>query len=312
MQAEAVGYTTSYIPTTSAPVTRAADLLRYPIASVTGFDQTKGSLQLDYILEGATSGFSAPAQFIGASPHTDFIDLDEFNTGSTTAPPLNTASAHAGGVNVGNCIFSPVAVGAGAVHRGASSWALGGVMNGAHDGVASTGNSGTVGSLPTIVNLTIGGPVNFQSPVSLWARRVRCWPRALSPAELVTETFVPGPTSALSCGPMLADGVVTDATNNSANIRRRVQVSAVSGVTDIVVAIPGSYFGAAETPIPAPLTIAAASVEYPSGVFYQLFASGSPSLTITPGATMTRFDPLSITIPAGDHFWVKLFVRWTP
>jgi hypothetical protein len=134
----------------------------------------------------------------------------------------------------------------------------------------------------------------------------------LSQAELINETAYDSPTATLSCGPMLADGVVTDTTNNSMNVRRHVQVPIRTAVRNIVVAIPGSFFNPEENPIPTPLTIAAATIEYPAGVFYKLYVGGSASLTVVPGATMARFDPLAITIPAGAEFWVKLFIQWTP
>lgn len=114
------------------------------------------------------------------------------------------------------------------------------------------------------------------------------------------------------CGSPLSDGVRTDTTSNSMNVRRGAMAPASCDITDIVVAIPGSYFGAFEYTMPTPWTVVAASIEYPAGTFYPLFANGSASLAVIPGRTMARFDPCPITVPAGQKFWVKVFLTWTP
>ena len=188
-QVESIGYVTSYIPTTTAAVTRAADALSYPIASVTGFDQTKGSLALDYILEGVVTGYAAPVQFIGANGATDYLDADRYSLGSATTPTLVWADAAVASTVVVNCTYDGgVPVPAGPVQRGASSWALGNVMMAAHNGAPATSNSGNAPSLPAVSVLTIGGPMAYQYPVSQWARRVRYWPRQLSQVELIGVT----------------------------------------------------------------------------------------------------------------------------
>jgi hypothetical protein len=84
-------FMSSYIPTLSAAVTRAGDVLSYPIASVTGFDATKGTLVHEYILEGTPVGFSAPAALVGANVNADLIIPDGYANGTVTAPVLNRA-----------------------------------------------------------------------------------------------------------------------------------------------------------------------------------------------------------------------------
>ena len=183
-QVEAIGYMTSYIPTTTAAVTRAADALSYPIASVTGFDQTKGSLMLEYILEGAvTPSYNAPAQFVGASSATDFIDVDE-----QAYPNLASLSVTVGGTVITGAGYGTLPLPLNVVHKGAASWAINAFINGAHDGSAAASTSGPAASLPVIVALTVAGPMHYQAPVSQWARRVRYWPRQLSQAELISVT----------------------------------------------------------------------------------------------------------------------------
>ena len=189
-QAEALGYPTSYIATTSAAASRSADVLRYPIASVTGFDPTKGSLALDYILAGARLGLNAPAQFVGASAVTDFIDVDEFaGTGAPSVPNLAGVVDLVGGSAVAYALYGALGVPANVLHKGAVSWAQGAAVLGAHDGVATTSSTGTATSLPVITNLTIAGPERGVVPlVSLWALGVQYWPRQLNQSELIART----------------------------------------------------------------------------------------------------------------------------
>jgi hypothetical protein len=188
-QSEAIGYTTSYIPTTGATASRAADALSYPIASVTGFDATKGSLAHEYIIEGAVVSFNAPAQLLGANPANDVIDVDEYaNSGTAIAPNLAACGLFVGGTILTYGAFAAVPVPANVVHRGASAWSSGLAMIGAHDGVGTTSSAGSATSVPVIANLSIGGIERGQPMVSQWARRIRYWPRALSQSELIMVT----------------------------------------------------------------------------------------------------------------------------
>ena len=57
---------------------------------------------------------------------------------------------------------------------------------GALQGVAPFAWDGS--AVPTIVSLSFGGQIGFQYQVSLWARRVRYWPRVLSNTELQLVT----------------------------------------------------------------------------------------------------------------------------
>jgi hypothetical protein len=162
--------------------------LSYPIASVTGFDATKGTLVHEYILEGTPVGFSAPAALVGANVNADLIIPDGYANGTVTAPVLNRAGVIASSAGHTAVYDAAPSVPSGPVHKGAVSWATGVVVSGAHDGAPTTSNDGVVPVLPVIANLLIAGAVAFQSPVSQWARRVRYWPRQLSQAELITVT----------------------------------------------------------------------------------------------------------------------------
>ena len=75
-QVEALPYASSYIPTTTVSVTRARDALSYPVASVTGFDTTQGSLAAEFVYNGqVASGFGSVVDLVGEKANTDHINV---------------------------------------------------------------------------------------------------------------------------------------------------------------------------------------------------------------------------------------------
>jgi hypothetical protein len=189
-QVEAIGYVTSYIPTLAATVTRAADLLRYPIASVTGFDQTKGSLAHEYYMEGAVT-YGGPVQFIGVNSGSDCIFPDGLTPAGQTrndTPFLDAARIRAASVDQAAANFTQIPVLPNVVHRGAMGWQINTQILDAHDGIGPAALFGVTTALPVITALQIGGSALYQNPVSQWARRTRYWPRQLSQADLIALT----------------------------------------------------------------------------------------------------------------------------
>ena len=196
-----LNFTSSYIPTTAAAVTRAADALSYPIASVTGFDTTQGSLAHEYIMEGTPLSYNGPIAFVGTDPNVDFILSDQGDAqGTSVARTINGASVSVGGTSVGVANWAPsLQVVHDVLQRGAMSWAINKNVNAAHNAIPHNFNSvGPLASLPVIVKLALSGPVLYQYSMSQWARRTRYWPRQLSQSELISATTLDGPTRALS------------------------------------------------------------------------------------------------------------------
>ena len=190
-QLEGLPYPSSYIPTTAGAITRPHDALSYPIAAVAGFNPSVGALSFEYIIEGYRVDYSAPIQFVGTGTVSDYINVDQFTIvapANSVAPTMGRALVRAGGVNQGAADYNTTVVQGGVVHRGAASWANNDVTTAAHDGVTAPTTTGTTTVMPPLVYLTIGGVTNNQSPVSLWARRVRYWPRKLLPTEQTGET----------------------------------------------------------------------------------------------------------------------------
>ena len=138
--------------------------------------------------------FPAPAQLVGSNAGTDYISVDERTTAGGATPSLagiSIVSDVVGGTTLttGNYgVVGIVTAPAGTIQKGAAAWALGTPMAGAHNGISTSSATGSATSLPTIANLMIAGQMHFQNQLSLWARRVVYWPRALSAAEMQQVT----------------------------------------------------------------------------------------------------------------------------
>ena len=91
-QLEAGSYPTSYIPTTSAAVTRNADVIsKTGISSLIG--QTEGVIFADFVWEGSTTGAADYPLLVYGSSYGNFVALSTFNN-------TNAMYVYVGGANV--------------------------------------------------------------------------------------------------------------------------------------------------------------------------------------------------------------------
>jgi hypothetical protein len=91
-QLELGSYPTSYIPTTSAAVTRNADLIsKTGISSLIG--QTEGVIFADFVWEGSTTGAADYPLLVYGSSYGNFVALSTFNN-------TNAMYVYVGGANV--------------------------------------------------------------------------------------------------------------------------------------------------------------------------------------------------------------------
>jgi hypothetical protein len=180
-QQEAGAFATSYIPTTTAAATRAADSATMPVGP--WYNPNAGTLAVSWILEGRNGTYASPVQFVGSNTGTDYISVDELTGGTPTAPLwLSSAVTVAGAIT--NAAGNAAVMNAGTALKGATSWAVGSPVNGAHKGVLATPSAGNLAATPVIQNLTFAGTMHYQNPPSIWLGRVRYWPRAQPAAEL--------------------------------------------------------------------------------------------------------------------------------
>jgi hypothetical protein len=178
-QCEAGAFPTSYIPTTGAPVTRAAEQATMPIAA--WFNLPAGSLV-------------GEANIPQACPNGTLQTIAHFDDGSVSNRiriwNQSNSTAYFGGVTVGGA--AEVGVSSGNVTPGTSArigltYGTGNVVMSRNGSVPVV--SAAVGVPVAITSLRIGGT---NGPPYWWVngyiRRVRYWPRALSNTELQQVT----------------------------------------------------------------------------------------------------------------------------
>ena len=184
-QIEAGSFATSWITTAGATATRAQDVMSMPL-NASWFDPAKGSLVVDYMVEGVNPSLTVitPAQLVGAA--NNFILVDQCLQGTATAPQLYIGNVNVAAGGGGNCQYNAVAVSAGVVHRGAVAWAANAPVGGAHDGVGPFSQA-TITAVPPLTDLTFA-TFPGQGPLCMWVQRARYWPRQLSQAELISVT----------------------------------------------------------------------------------------------------------------------------
>ena len=186
-QLETGAFPTSYIPTTSATVTRAAD-----VASITGsnfsswYNQTEGTVFAsgDFIALGAGS-FSRIIGFGGTNAGTDEISFH-------TRVAVGTGDGSIfGAVTVNSSLEGDLnAPAEGPNFSGAYRSALAYKAN--DFGLSSNGltpTTDTSGTLPTITQLIIMGSLRFQNRLSGHVRRISFWPTRLANTTLQQITL---------------------------------------------------------------------------------------------------------------------------
>jgi hypothetical protein len=167
-QLEEGAFPTSYIPTTSATVTRAAD-----VASITGsnfsswYNQTEGTV----FAEASAPAASASIYAISNNTNNERIILD---TGANTKRLIVSN----GGTQQAN-ITRPYTYGT--ITKTSTAFVLNSFQ------IADSGSLGTedtVGTMPSVDRLNIGGNATGTSPINGTIRRLTYWPTRLANTTL--------------------------------------------------------------------------------------------------------------------------------
>jgi hypothetical protein len=184
-QVEALPYMSSHIPTTSVSVTRAQDVLYYPIpAAVPGYNQSNGTMFFEYILSRTNEG-----GFAGMSDLT-------FGNAMYLADDASGAVAFSLPVSGGGSANSNAPASINAIRKSAASYSAT-AMKLCNDG-ASVGSTVIAITPPAQTRLTLGNdPWSFTTSFNSWARRISYWPRVLSDSEMQQVTTLAGPTLSL-------------------------------------------------------------------------------------------------------------------
>lgn len=175
-QLEKGSSSTSYIPTTSAPVTRAADIVSLNTLSP-WFNALEGTLFVDAVAEGLPAGTAAMCSVSltsGASINERLIALQFGNT------YFRAGGIGSGGVDTAILIMAG-APSAGANYRAAIAFGLNDAR-GAINGTLSSQDTST--PVPAVTTMNIGRLGSNNQQFNGWLRRVRYFPRRLSSTEL--------------------------------------------------------------------------------------------------------------------------------
>lgn len=176
-QLEAGSFATSPIITTSAAVTRAADLATFSGVNFSSwYRAAQGSLLAEWTNGSDIDGVYVMRLDDGTS--TNNITIIAANTGNTTG---QYASVSVGGVAQANVSTGAVAV-AGAVNRLAVAYALNDFAASRNGLAISTDNLGTV---PSVNRLQIGNGSGTTQQLNGHIARLAYYPKRLSNAELV-------------------------------------------------------------------------------------------------------------------------------
>ena len=174
-QLEDGAFATSYIPTTTASVTRAADVVTVPSATI-NYSATEGTMYSQFGATNTRSGFQGLMAFDDTGTNNR-IHLQNFTGG-----PFVRLSTVASGSDVGDARTTVIS----------ASGKVAGVYKSADYAISlnggAAGTNSTAGSIPTITTLRIGSSAAGSEYWSDYIKRVAYWNTRLSNGALQTLT----------------------------------------------------------------------------------------------------------------------------
>lgn len=181
-QLEQGAFATSVIPTTTAALTRAADVASVNTLSP-WYNATEGTLYGEFLIPFAMTSGSTPriACFLGAGgPNIDEIFLFVSQaSGKATSGNVFTAGGNAGRVDASASFAANTII--------KSAYAVKPSDRAVTTAGATPGTSATAFTMPTVTSMELGQAAAFFS-LNGYLRRVTYYPRKLSSAELQTLT----------------------------------------------------------------------------------------------------------------------------
>ena len=174
VQQETGAFSTSYIQTTSAAVTRATDFASTPTAS--WLNPITGTLAVDTTISGINAG--AISRIASISDGTTNNLFEFLETGATQLAFQQVV----GGVTTQRVLTSSMTT---AAYRMAATYSAG-LQRSALNGASFADLAGV--GVPPMTALTIGNRTDGIRPLTGYVRRVRYWNRALSNSELQRAT----------------------------------------------------------------------------------------------------------------------------
>jgi hypothetical protein len=180
-QVEAGAFPTSYIPTTTAAVTRAADAATMPVGA--WYNPSAGSARTTFANVAQPSGgaLNALFEFDDGTVNNSIWSMAYGTPGVfTPITQATVAGAATGYLNNGGVSMTPII-------KQASAWSVGASLQ-------QTANGGAVQSvalttLPTVTRLALGsGATGALAPLNGCLRQFSYWPRVLTNTELQSVT----------------------------------------------------------------------------------------------------------------------------
>jgi hypothetical protein len=178
-QVEVLPYMSSHIPTTSVSVTRARDVLYYPIPSaVSGYNPTTYSLFVEF--DSAITTSSRGGISDGVFGNSTYFVNNGFVSAQTGGGSANGAVMTAGPINKQCGTYSATQ------------------LKCCNNGAIVGSVAATVAGQPTATRLSVGcSPWALDNQLNGHMRRVSYWPRVLSDSEMQAVTTLAGPTLSL-------------------------------------------------------------------------------------------------------------------
>lgn len=175
-QVEAGAFATSYIPTTTAAVTRAADSCSIgSLVANIGFQPAAGTLLVEWV-----AGQAAQAGVLARLHNTD---ADAIALNQATATPASMLN-RAGGTSSVNAALGSGAPVAGTLYKAAYAFTTNDFAGCVNNGTPATAASG---SLPTVNTLNVGRR-DSDSFLNGWIRKVAYFSQRLSNAQIAALT----------------------------------------------------------------------------------------------------------------------------
>ena len=182
-QVEVGSFATSYIATTTAAVTRAADVVTLATSSITGFSATAGTLYAEgapHYASGAFATFPALAGFDDATANERIFIRR--NDGAAATSSFNVVDGGAAQATITGTASNWTA--ANDIHKIAGAWAANN-FQAADDGTLGTAD--VSGTLPTVTTFRIG-TITGGNILNGYLRRVAYWNTRLANATLQSLT----------------------------------------------------------------------------------------------------------------------------
>jgi hypothetical protein len=319
-QFETGAFATSYIPTTSAAVTRAADVATMPVGS--WFTQGLGSLDTEAMVPVSAGSQYPNLASISDGTNSNYVSV--FYDGPYTR--FESGIVVGGTANFSSFSLSTAGLTAGSVAKTVLAWSSGTASFEVNPGSGSVAVATASATIPSgLTTLTLGCAPNLGVVGARYLRRVRYWPRALSTTELqvVTASATPALLNlAIDQCPIGAtnpsSGAFTTITLSQAEIDASAYTTAP--VTGGTVTIPGTAARCVINPAgtlaaltvvsPAALSLGANSVQSLDILFTQAITSltwKAGSGTTFGGAAMPSTVALGTCVRL---LWVQSLSQW--